>query len=88
MVGRLPLTNSTVLRVVERGRCSMENPPQPSCREGWRRLQELQDVLPILGRPLVRWDVWGLLRMYDGHEAGLFSSLPLLLRAWAQWLIT
>ena len=38
------------------------------------RLQELQDVLPILVRPLVRCDVWGLLRLYDGHEAGLFSS--------------
>jgi len=30
--------------------------------------------LPILGRPLVWCDVWGLLRLYDGHEAGLFSS--------------
>ena len=38
------------------------------------RLQELQDVLPTLVRPLVRCDVWGLLRLYDGHEAGLFSS--------------
>ena len=35
----------------------------------------LQDVMPNLGRPLVRCDVWGLLRLYDdGHDAGLFSS--------------
>ena len=45
---------------------------QEACIEG---LQELQDVMPNLGRPLVRCDVWGLLRLYDdGHEAGLFSS--------------
>ena len=30
--------------------------------------------MPNLGRPLVRCDVWGLLRLYDGHEAGLVSS--------------
>jgi hypothetical protein len=41
-----------------------------------QRLQELQEVLPkpILVRPLVRRDVWGRLRLHDGHEAGLFSS--------------
>ena len=44
---------------------------QEACIEG---LQELQDVMPNLGRPLVRCDVWGLCRLYDGHEAGLFSS--------------
>jgi hypothetical protein len=38
------------------------------------RLREPQDVLPIFGRPLVRCDVWGRLRLYDGHAAGLFSS--------------
>jgi len=31
-------------------------------------------VMPNFGRPLVRCDVWGLCRLYDGHEAGLFSS--------------
>jgi hypothetical protein len=44
---------------------------QEACIEG---LQELQDVMQNLGRPLVRCDVWGLCRLYDGHEAGLFSS--------------
>ena len=45
---------------------------QEACIKG---LQELQDVMPNLGRPLVQCDVWELLRLYDdGHQAGLFSS--------------
>jgi hypothetical protein len=40
------------------------------------KFQELQHVLPILGHPLQRSGVMSgvLLRLYDGHEAGLFSS--------------
>jgi hypothetical protein len=50
------------------------------------RLQELQDVLSILGRPLIRCDVWGLCNCLMVIRPD--SSLPLLLWAWGQWLIT
>jgi hypothetical protein len=56
---------------------------QKACIQG---LQELQDVMPNLGRPLVRCDVWGFVGCMMVMRPD--SSLPLLLRAWAQWLIT
>jgi hypothetical protein len=56
------------------------------------RLQELQDVLPILGRPLVRCAAKAPLGAFAAVDSMMVmrpdSSLPLLLRAWAQWLIT
>ncbi len=55
------------LAIVVKRLCAVDvDVEQEACIE---RLQELQDVLPILGRPLIQCDVWGLLRLYDGHEA-------------------